>query len=125
MKTPRPKTIICDIDGTLITHTTTPFDLFNKDITQTLLPGVKEKFDEWDSRCYKIILLTGRKESMRAQTVQQLKEFGIYYDQLVMGVGGGARVLINDLKPNKADPNNPTAIAVNVDRNEGLENIDV
>ena len=121
----RPKTIICDIDGTLITHTTTPFDIFNENTRHKLLPGVKEKFDEWDSKCYKVILLTGRKESMRDQTVEQLKRFGIYYDQLVMGVGGGARVLINDLKPNPEDPNNPTAIAVNINRNEGLLSVDV
>ena len=121
----RPKTIICDIDGTLISHTTTPFDVFNRNTRTVLLPGVKEKIDEWDSKCYKIILLTGRKESMRAQTVEQLKKFGIYYDQLVMGVGGGARVLINDLKPNLEDPNNPTAIAVNIKRNEGLASINV
>ena len=121
----RPKTIICDIDGTLISHTTTPFDVFSENTKTTLLPGVKEKIDEWDSKCYKIILLTGRKESMRAQTVDQLKKFGIYYDQLVMGVGGGARVLINDLKPNLEDPNNPTAIAVNIKRNEGLTSVNV
>ena len=39
-----------------------------------------------------------------------------------MGVGGGTRVLINDLKP---DGNWETAIAHNVVRNSGLGDIDV
>ena len=121
----RPKTIICDIDGTLIEHITGPFELFNKTVKQKLLPGVKEKFDEWDSKSYKIILLTGRKESMRDQTIKQLSELGIFYDQLVMGVGGGARVLINDLKPRDNHPDNPTAIAININRNEGLNSIKI
>ena len=45
---------------------------------------------------------------------------GIVYDQLIMGVGGGPRVLINDLKPGK-DFN--TATAFNLKRNTGIINV--
>ena len=121
----RPKTIICDIDGTLVSHVTTPSHMFEDTTRIELLPGVKEKFDEWDSKCYKIILLTGRKESMREQTVCQLRDLGIFYDQLIMGAGGGARVLINDLKPKENHPDNPTAISINLNRNEGLKNVNL
>ena len=48
-----------------------------------------------------IILTTGRKEGMRRITEQQLESAGIVYDKLIMGIGGGARVLINDLKPDR------------------------
>ena len=49
---------------------------------------------------------------------KQLKSYGIFYDQLVMGVGGGDRVVINDRKPN-GERN--TACAINLNRNEGIK----
>lgn len=114
----RPKTIICDIDGCIFRR--------RGDITQAhlidleLLPGVKEKWIEWDRAGYNIILMTGRRESTRSHTCAQLARAGIFYDQLIMGVGGGPRVLINDYKPNSKKP---TAIAVNLKRDEGMENV--
>ena len=122
---PRPKTIICDIDGTLIHHYGDICNQHHKEespFRPLVLPGTLEKIREWDKKGYKIILLTGRKESTRAATETQLDKLEIIYDQLVMGVTGGERVLINDLKPNKSDP---TATAINLPRNEGIGNIDV
>ena len=80
-----------------------------------------EKLIEWDRLGYNIILLTGRRESSRRQTERQLEEVGIFYDQLIMGVGGGCRILINDKKPT----GDITSIAFNPERNEGIKNIDV
>lgn len=120
----RPKTIICDIDGTLVEHNTKPFSLFNSH-KHKLLPGVETKFNEWDSKGYYIILISGRKESMRKNTIQQLATLGIFYDQLIMGAGSGQRILINDMKPHKESPDNPTAISINLKRNVGLENIKI
>ncbi len=59
---------------------------------------------------------------MREQTVKQLAQVGIIYDQLIMGIGGGTRVLINDLKDNS---DHLTAIAICVKRNKGIKDIDV
>ena len=115
-----PKTIFCDIDGTLIEHDGNLAEKINK--KPELLKGVLEKFNEWDRKCYNIILTTGRKESNRSQLEKQLSELGIFYDKLIMGLGGGIRVLINDLKPNN---DTPTAVAINLERNKGLENIEV
>ena len=39
-----------------------------------------------------------------------------------MGIGGGTRVLINDLKP---DREGDTAIAINLKRDEGIENVKI
>jgi hypothetical protein len=116
----KPKTIFCDIDGTLFYH---HGDLF-KQITEkpVLLPGVKEKIVEWDKLGYNIILTTGRKESCRDLTKNQLEKAGIFYDQLVMGIGGGTRVLINDLKVNS---NKETAQAINLVRNTGVDNVKI
>jgi hypothetical protein len=110
-----PKTIICDIDGCIFKH------MGNLCGMQTdkpvLLDGVKEKFDEWDKKAYRIILLTGRKESMREITENQLRLHGLFWDILIMGATRGQRVLINDLKPSNQTP---TACAINLLRDKGL-----
>jgi len=110
-----PKTIICDIDGCILKHKGNLININLEDAE--LLPGVKEKFDEWDKKSYKIIFLTGRKESMREVTEKQLKSFGLFWDVLVMGATRGERILINDLKPGNE---NNTATAINMIRNQGF-----
>jgi hydroxymethylpyrimidine pyrophosphatase-like HAD family hydrolase len=114
------KTIICDIDGTIIKHSGGQFTQYGGDIE--LLPGVKEKFSEWGSKGHSIVLISGRRESDRELTEKQLSSLGIFYDILILGVSGGERILINDLKPNI--PHN-TASSYNVVRNEGLKNINL
>jgi len=114
----RPKTIFCDIDGTLVTHHA-PTENTKFDVKLELLEGTVEKLTEWDAKGYNIILTTGRKESMRAATEKQLSEVGIFYNQLIMGIGGGPRILINDNKPNGAE----YASAINIERNKGIKDI--
>jgi ribonucleotide monophosphatase NagD (HAD superfamily) len=117
---PRPKTIICDIDGTLIKHGMPNETSMDSYIPQ-LLEGTLDKLNEWERKGYKILLLTGRKESMRKVTEKQLSQLGIYYDQLIMGVGGGPRYLINDYKPDGTE----AAFAINVKRNIGIKDINI
>jgi uncharacterized HAD superfamily protein len=117
----RPVTIFCDIDGTLVTHTK-PTDSQKPTHKLNLLEGTIEKILEWDKSGYNIILTTGRKESLREVTQNQLAEKGIIYDQLIMGVGGGKRYLINDRKPYGTED---YAIAINLDRNSGIKNIQI
>jgi NDP-sugar pyrophosphorylase family protein len=114
-KTAKPKTLFIDIDGTILKHQHTISDVYKN--PPEVLPEVVAKINEWDSQGHKIILVTARKESTRAITEQQLREFGIAWDQLVMGVGGGTRVLIND-KLNKNDADR--AIGVNVVTDSGF-----
>ena len=116
----RPKTIILDIDGTLVEHAP-PNIAQGYNHSMKVLDGTIEKLIEWDKKGYNIILLTGRRESLRQQTERQLTEVGIFYDQLIMGVGGGCRVLINDKKPD----GEITSIAFNPERNEGINGIDI
>ena len=115
-----PKTIFCDIDGTLLFHTVNIISNYSE--KPIILKRVIENIIEWEKKNYKIILVTGRKECLREHTEKQLLSLGIIYDQLIMGLTNGYRVLINDKKPN--DQNN-TAYAINLVRNEGLENIDI
>ena len=70
---------------------------------------------------YNIILTTGRKESLRSITETQLSEVGIFYDKLIIGIGGGKRVLINDTKPDDS----LTAECYNLKRNSGIKNLDI
>lgn len=116
----RPKTIFLDIDGTLVKH----LGFIEKQSTEELelLPGTLEKIAEWDRKGYNIILTTGRREGVRRQTEKQLEKAGIIYDKLIMGIGGGTRVVINDLKPDKEDH---TAIAINLKRNLGIKDVNI
>lgn len=114
------KTIICDIDGCISRHNGNINTIHMG--TLDLLPGAMEKFKEWDRRGYNIILMTGRRESVRVYTEKQLAEAGIFYDMLIMGVKNGQRVLINDMKEGSEEP---MAIAVNLVRNRGIEKIDL
>lgn len=113
------KTIFCDIDGTLIEHFGSHYTQITRD--PVLLENTIETIRSWDQRGYNIILTTGRRESARQVTVDQLQTLGIFYDQLIMGIGGGSRVLINDRKPDGKD----TAFAYNIDRNYGIKDIEI
>jgi len=113
------KTILIDIDGTLLRH--------QGDLTAQMtdvipaLPGAVAKLNEWNRKGYCIVLVTGRKESMREITRIQLQKAGLFFDQLIMGLPRGQRVLINDNKPDMDE----TAVAVTVQRNIGIEDISV
>lgn len=115
----QPKTIFCDIDGTLLTKIGTISDSVLAEKTETQqksLPGVLDKLNEWEGKGYCIVLTTARPESLRKFTEKQLLKRGIFYHQLVMGITPGIRVLINDKSSNGEEK----AKAINVNRNEGL-----
>lgn len=115
-----PKNIFCDIDGTLLFH----YGDLEKNIKNesVILNKSLEKIKEWEKLNYKIILTTGRKESLRKITEEQLLKVGIVYDNLIMGLTNGDRVIINDKKNNGISN---TAYSINVVRNKGLENVNL
>lgn len=116
----QPKSIFCDIDGTLVEH---KGDIIkNYQDNPVGLTNVIQSIKQWDKLNYRIILTTGRKESTRYHTEQQLHSMGIVYDQLIMGLPNGDRVLINDKKTNGI---RNTAYAINLVRNEGMEHVDL
>ena len=89
------KTIFIDIDGTIINQKK---DLSNVVLEEAIiLPGVLEKFNSWNWKGYNIIVTTGRKESTRDKTEDELRSLGLFWDHLIMGLdAGGERVLINN-----------------------------
>jgi ribonucleotide monophosphatase NagD (HAD superfamily) len=116
--TDKPKTIFIDLDGTIIHHLHRFSDVVKEE--PTLLEGVIEKINEWDSHGHRIIFVTARKESAREMTENQLRKLGLCWDQLIMGVSNGIRVMIND----KLDEDNPDrTISINLKTNSGFKNI--
>ena len=111
------KTIICDIDGTL-TKFSGLGHLGVANLPHELLPGVRERMRKWEAQGHRIILITGRRESVRERTESELRRLGIPFDVLLMGYADGGRILINDVGPKVK------AHAVNVPRDEGWNEID-
>lgn len=109
------KTIFCDIDGCIFRHSGPNFIKVHPAID--LLPGVLEKFRDWMDEGYTVVLTTGRPSSLRQETIRQLKEAGLWFDHIIMGLPRGQRIVINDMKINSAEPN---AVAINLIRNKGL-----
>ena len=119
METCKMKTIICDIDGTIFRYSPKgTVQIVNEE--PILLPGVVEQFNEWEMMGCKIILITGRRESLREHTEASLIKHGIPFDVLLMGYADTGRVLINDI--NWAGK--PKAHCVNLERDAGFLDAD-
>lgn len=112
-------TIFCDIDGVLLHHHphSTP-DIEDN----TLIPGF-ESLKMWKEKGHKIILTTARSKKFQPETEYLLSQLGIYYDEIIMDLPSGPRILINDHKPSK--PFTSQANSIELTRDEGLSNIDI
>ena len=112
------KTVICDIDGTLLDY------LHDKSAEERgehiPLPGAVEKMRQWEVMGCRIIIITGRRESERARTVAELEKARIPYDTLLMGYADSGRVLINDVGKH----GNCKAHAVSLPRDQGFNEYD-
>jgi hypothetical protein len=118
----RAVTLFIDIDGTILKHQKDATGAFTHEYGSAL-PGVVEKFNRWSGKGYCIILTTARRESMREATEKQLRSVGLFWDHLIMGIGMGRRIVINDMKVINGI-NYPTAVGINLVRDEGFENIE-
>jgi len=111
------KTYFIDLDGVLTKHHGVSH---SHQILEslTLLPGALSFLDKLERNEDTIILCTARKESHRPVLEEQLRTQGIFWDKLIMGLPHGLRVLVND-KKDGCD----MALAINVNRNEGVESL--
>ncbi len=109
-------TVFCDIDGTLLIHR--KFEDIGK-VPPELAPDAS-KINKWHENGHHIIITTARPESLRDETESELAELGIKWDVMVMGIGRGPRILINDEEPGGSGPK---AIAFSITRNSGFGNI--
>lgn len=114
------KTYFLDIDGVLIQHNGSLSKQLSQIDSTLIMPETLKMLDQIERNGDKIILTTGRKESMRAVTEKMLTDLGIFYDVLIMGCNRGPRVIVNDLKSNS---NIKTAFAFTPERNNLDSNI--
>ena len=80
------------------------------------LPGVVDHLNKWEQEGHRIILITGRRESLREMTEISLKKLAIPFDLLLMGYADTGRILIND------EGSKVKAHAVSLKRDEGFLN---
>jgi len=113
-------TIFTDIDGTLIEQV--KFEDLDPN-KANVLPGVREKMNQWYEAGHHIVLTTARPENLRDVTIQQMKTAGIPYHQLVMGIGRQERYLINNSE--KLTPEISRAIGISVKRDEGFMGVEI
>lgn len=78
------KAVIFDIDNTILYHTNrSPFDW--SDLSgDVLIPEMRDLIEMYRNNDYRIILLTGRPENSRKETVKWLNNNHIYYSMLIM-----------------------------------------
>lgn len=111
---PLAHTWVLDFDGTLVEHNgyKTGEDRF--------LKGAKEFLQAIPKDDY-VLILTARENEAKDKTVAFLKKHNIRFDEILFGMPMGERILINDTKPSGLT----CAYAVNPERNQGLENLEV
>jgi hydroxymethylpyrimidine pyrophosphatase-like HAD family hydrolase len=109
--------IFCDIDGCILKVPEKSNCTKILSDNGEVLPGVVEKFNEWDKAGFKVVLTTGRPNSSRKVTEAQLRSHGLFWHALLMEMGSNKRILINDIHPEHQEN---TAIAINLLRNEGI-----
>ena len=115
-------TIFLDLDGTLIEHDP---GIYNTNGTYN--PSIKilntESLTFLNSlwlQGHLLILTTARPENQRLPLEKQLQDLGLKFDQLICGLNGGPRLLVNDTKPSL--PGMGTAYSANIDRNQPFLN---
>jgi hydroxymethylpyrimidine pyrophosphatase-like HAD family hydrolase len=112
----RPPTYIVDLDGVILVHRGNgSSDQWWPDNSK-LLPNVRETFDAWEKEGAKVVIVTARPETLRAEVKTILRTLGLYWHALVMGVTSGSRYLINDRNPN----GQYETVALETERNAGL-----
>ena len=104
-------TWLIDIDGTIFKHNG------HKNSTDSILVGV-QKFWGKIPKNDVIILMSARKKFEQKSTLEFLEHYKLRYDKIIFELPVGERILINDRKPRGLK----TALAVNVNRDEGLRN---
>ncbi len=119
-KTIKNPTFFVDIDGTLV-----QYRKFNELSTSVLTP-IQEVIDvvnKYYNEGAVIVITTARPNSYELFTKQELEKIGVKYHQLVMDLGRGTRVILNDKDPENEQI--PRALGINLNRNQGWEGLDI
>lgn len=110
------KTYFVDIDGTII-----KYRAFSDLKTIKPVP-VQDVIDflnkEKTINGAYIVITSARPKVLEAHTKKELKQVGIKYDALLLGVGRGARIVVNDIPQGSTEKK---ALGLNLIRNKGLK----
>ena len=109
----RFKTVFCDIDGVLVQNGSQYFRDKQWGEMAPLEANAERLAKLYDEGNTYIVLTTSRGEEFRKTTELELREFGVRYHQLVMGLPHCPRVLVNDYSSTNPYP---SATAVNIPR---------
>jgi len=107
------KVLFVDIDGVIVKNSAKNLEP-KWGTTEALKENVKILNELYKTKKCQIILTTSRTNEYRKKTIEQLDKICLNYNQLIMGLFHGQRILINDYAPSN---NYPTAIAINLERN--------
>jgi len=109
-------TFFVDLDGTLVTNRG-QFSFPTWEKVTPLEENICCINSLYDNGAH-IIITTARPESFRDMTLTQLKEVGIRYNSLIMGLPHSRRFLINDFASSNPYP---SAVAINLPRDGSLK----
>ena len=110
-------TIFCDIDGVLIRHKN---HSTSESKDNEFLSGIST-LRKLSKQNHRVILTTARSKKFKPSLESLLTENKVPYDEIVMGLPSGPRILINDRKPKK--PFSRQSNSFEVFRNEGLSSL--
>lgn len=119
-KVTKNPTFFVDIDGTLVKYRKFS-ELSSAVLTpiQDVIDSVNHHYDNGSH----IVITSARPIEYELFTKQELEKIGVKYHQLILGIGRGTRVILNDKDPE--NPEIPRAIGINFNRDMGLEELDI
>lgn len=106
-----PKTWFIDFDGTLVHHKSHHSD------EDFILEGTKDFFKENVEEEDIVVITTAREHFHKERIEKFLEKNEIKYNLVLCGLNSGARILINDKKPDGTI----TAYAYNLERDKGIK----
>tara|TARA_R110002020_G_scaffold46539_24_gene132429 strand:- start:5194 stop:5571 length:378 start_codon:yes stop_codon:yes gene_type:complete len=113
------KTIFLDVDGTLVKHKGNLHDMLTQE--PIVINGTLEKLHEWRDQGYYIVITTARPKSNKNLLIEQLNAAGIVFDDIIIGLPSGRRVVINDKKPDMIH----TAAGITLERDKGIGDLKI
>ena len=113
-------TLFVDIDGTLVVYREFK-NLANSKLepVQDVVDFVNKSYDEGAH----VVITTARPPEYEVFTKEELEKIGVRYHQMIMGIGRGTRVVLNDKDPEM--PDLPRAWGINFTRDKGLQDIEI
>lgn len=113
----KQSTIFCDIDGTIFKYR--KFGTY-EDTPVEVIPSTLDYLNKEREKGTYIILTSARPEEMITHTIKELIATEVPFDKLILGIGRGPRIVINDMDP---DNDEPRALAINLIRDQGIKSI--